>query len=63
MIIPRNISPIKQPITEILCDLERTHFYGSLEIKFEAGRVVMLRKSETIKLNCRSNRGKEYEQQ
>ena len=49
---------------EILGTLERSHFYGSLEIKFEAGRVVLLRKTETIKPtgeNCRDNRGKRYE--
>ena len=47
-------------IADILHDLERQRFYGSVEIKFEAGRVVLLRKTETIKpsgQNCRDNRG------
>ncbi len=34
---------------ELLAELERARFYGSLEIKFEAGRIVILRKTETIK--------------
>ena len=41
-------------------DLERQRFYGTLEVKFEAGRAVLVRKSETIKLNhegYRDNRG------
>ena len=44
--------------TNILKELERERFYGSLEIKFEAGRVVLIRKTETIKPNNhRDNRG------
>jgi hypothetical protein len=46
--------------TEIVRELERAHFYGSLEIKFEAGRVVLLKKTETIKPDDehqRNNRG------
>ena len=47
-----------QNITEILCDLEKSNFYGSLEVKFEAGHIVLLRKTETIKPNNhRDNRG------
>ena len=38
-----------QSIIETLCELERLRFFGTLEIKFEAGRVVLLRKTETIK--------------
>jgi len=49
-----------QSITEIVHELERSRFYGSLEIKFEAGRVVLLRKTETIKPNnCRETRGEQ----
>ena len=45
-------------ISKVLSDLERSRFYGSLEIKFEAGRVVLLRKTETIKpTHQRDNRG------
>src|SRR5665811_2020449 len=35
--------------TEIVRELESIRFYGSLEIKFEDGRVVLLKKTETIK--------------
>jgi len=47
-------------VDDMLKDLERNHFYGSLELKLEAGRVVLLRKIETIRPepeNCRNNRG------
>ncbi len=47
-------------VDQLLTELERQRFYGSLEIKFEAGKVVLLRKTETIKPtveNCRTNRG------
>lgn len=46
--------------TEFLQELERKQFFGSLEVKFESGKIVLLRKSETIKLepeNYRNNRG------
>ncbi len=52
-------------MNELLAELARQRFYGSLEIKFEAGKVVLLRKTETIKPtveNCRTNRGKQDEQ-
>lgn len=42
----------------MIADLESNRFFGSLEIRFEAGRVVLLRKIETIKpTDCRNNRG------
>jgi hypothetical protein len=45
-------------IEKLIEDLERTRFFGSLELKFEAGRVVLVRKTETIKpTDCRDNRG------
>ena len=51
------------PLNQLLADLERQRFYGSVKIKFEAGRVVLVRKTETIKPeHCRDNRGKHYEQ-
>ena len=47
-----------QALSEILRELEHSRFFGSLEIKFEAGRVVLLRKTESIKPNnYRNNRG------
>ena len=53
-----------QELEYLLSQLHRQRFYGSLELKFEAGRVVLLRKSETLKLtveNYRNNRGKSDE--
>lgn len=48
--------------SEMVRELERTQFFGSLEIKFERGRVVLVKKTETLKpseteRNCRDNRG------
>lgn len=54
--------PNMQNLVQLLRNLERQRYYGSLEIKFEGGKVVLLRKTETIKLagdNCRTNRGKQ----
>jgi hypothetical protein len=36
-------------LSEIVDELARNKFFGSLELKFEAGQVVLLRKIETIK--------------
>ena len=47
-------------MTEMLRELERRRFHGTLEIKLESGRVVLVRKTETIKpthANCRDTRG------
>lgn len=47
-------------VNDLLRELERNHFYGSLEVKLEAGKVVLLRKTETIKPEdeeYRNNRG------
>ena len=45
-----------QPLTPLLAELERNRFYGSIELKFEAGRIVLLRKTEMIKPDYRDNR-------
>ena len=45
---------------ELLSALARERFFGTIEVKFEAGKVVLLRKTETIKpteQDCRENRG------
>ncbi len=52
-------------VIQLLRELERQRFYGSLEIKLEAGRITLLRKTETLKPaadNCRNNRGTKDEQ-
>jgi hypothetical protein len=56
---PLNNETALQPVGKLLADLERQRFFGSLELKLEAGRVVLIRKTETIKpsSDCRENRG------
>ena len=47
-------------LRQMLDRLERDRFYGSLEIKFEAGQIVLLKKIETLKptqTSCGDNRG------
>ena len=58
------VSMRQQNPHDILTDLMQSQFYGSLEIKFEAGRVVLIKKTETFKPNNdqRSNRGNEQRQ-
>jgi len=34
---------------KMLADLEQQKFYGTLELKFEAGKVVLIRKTESFK--------------
>jgi len=36
-------------LVQLLRQLEQARFYGSVELKYEAGRVVLIRKSETLK--------------
>jgi len=40
----------------ILQDLAKSDFWGSLEITFQAGKVVLLKKTETLKPSQRNNR-------
>ncbi len=54
------------PIQALLQEMARHRFYGSLEIKLEAGKVVLLRKTETIKPvadDRRDNRGTYHERE
>jgi hypothetical protein len=55
------------PIGDLLEELQAGRFYGSVEVKFEAGRIVLIRKTETYKptpenSNYRNNRGSENEE-
>ena len=52
-------------VNEILRSLEQSRFYGTVELKFESGRVVLIRKTETLKpsADCRDNRGEADEHQ
>jgi hypothetical protein len=36
-------------LIQLLHQLEQSRFYGVLEVKFEAGNVVLLKKTETFK--------------
>jgi hypothetical protein len=59
-VTPSPTMTVTETAAEMVRELGRTRFYGSLEIKFEAGRVVLVKKTETIKpveWNCRDNRG------
>ena len=40
---------------KLLKELENQRFYGAVEIKFESGRLVLIRKTETIKPMEKSN--------
>jgi len=42
---------ITSDITSVLKELAGSHFFGALEIKFEDGRIVLIRKTETFKGN------------
>ena len=49
-------------LPDFLRELEQSGFYGSVELKYENGRLTLAPKSETIKLdsrqsNYRNNRG------
>jgi hypothetical protein len=45
-------------LAELMKQLEQQRFYGTIEAKLEAGKVVLLRKTETIKPDdYRDNRG------
>jgi len=49
-------------LTQLIRELESSRFYGVLEIKFECGKIVLLRKTETIKLtDYRETRGEQNE--
>jgi hypothetical protein len=43
-------------LIQLLRQLEQSRFYGAVELKYEAGRVVLIRKSETFK-PCESGHG------
>jgi hypothetical protein len=47
-------------LIQLLRQLEAARFYGSLEVKFEAGNVTVIKKTESIKPGAgdhRNNRG------
>ena len=53
-------------LPDFLRELEQSGFYGSVELKYENGRITIARKNETIKFDPlqtdrRDNRGKNVE--
>jgi hypothetical protein len=40
-------------LVKLLKDLEDKRFYGSIEIKWESGKIVIIRKTESIKLDTK----------
>jgi hypothetical protein len=56
-------NPNMYPLESLLADLQRQRFFGSIELKLEAGHVVLIRKTETLKPtdDYRDNRGTRYE--
>jgi hypothetical protein len=40
---------VTQDIPELVSGLEQSRFYGSLELKYEDGRLVLIRKTETFR--------------
>lgn len=51
--IERSVVPEKSQITKLYELIKGTiddKFYGSIEIKFEAGKVTVIRKTESIKI-------------
>ncbi len=51
-------------IAELLQQMQNQRFYGALEIKLENGKIVLVRKTETIlpqkEFDNRKNRGNEH---
>jgi hypothetical protein len=45
----KTVTTMKNDIPELLAELASTSFYGALELKFEAGVIVLIRKTETFK--------------
>ncbi len=44
----RDIDPVEF-VRKLLADLYEKRFYGSVELKFEHGLIVLIRKTETIR--------------
>ena len=62
--ITRQDQQVFASVERILRGLGEQGFFGTLELKFEAGHVVLLRKSEVLKpeSDCRDDRGTPNEQ-
>lgn len=40
---------MKSDICTLVTELQQSRFYGSVELKYEDGRLMLIRKSETLK--------------
>ncbi len=49
-----------EDIPQMLAELSQERFYGALELKFENGHLVVIKKTETLRAfrNHRENRGR-----
>jgi hypothetical protein len=57
---PRRSTQAMTSVQRILSGLSDQRFFGTVELRFEAGHIVLLRKTETLKPteeDCRDNRG------
>lgn len=55
---PTNFMNTKNvPLLTLLESLTKSRFYGTLELKFEAGNIVLCRKTQTIKFSPEDNYG------
>ena len=51
---------VVEGLTGLIADLEASRYFGTVELRFEAGRVTYIKKMETLKpefLTHRENRG------
>lgn len=62
---PGNRNPDLQQTFDLLEKLARDSYWGTIDVEFRAGRVVVIRKEETIKINFNSipDTGSNNEQQ
>ena len=52
---------MKADLDALLDDMQQRRLYGSIEVKIEAGKIVLLRKTETFLANTiERNRGNEH---
>jgi hypothetical protein len=49
----RNFDPAK--LTQLLTDVERDRFWGNLELTYQNGQLVLVRKTETFKIRSQEN--------
>ncbi len=58
-----HLAPGMAEVVERLYDLQRSQFYGTMEIKLERGSVVLMRESRTTKPKAYGNNRSVYDGQ